>query len=463
MKSPKQEVPDNGRSEAPRRDAIATSSAPTPTVYPDLIAQNRIDPDAVKVLKRLTRHGYTAYLVGGGVRDLLLSRSPKDFDIATSARPNEVRRLFRNCRIIGRRFRLAHILFGAGKIIEVATFRRDPTQREGCAAVEVFDEDGEQAAFADTDADATTTPALRGSATLWPAPKDRGDDADLLIRQDNTFGLPHEDAIRRDFTINGLFYDLEREEVIDYVGGVRDLREGVVRTIGEPDVRFREDPVRVLRAIKFSARLDLGIAADVYDAMVDLREELSRSAPPRVFEEILRLLRGGAAERSIYLAWDVGALGIVLPELTAHLEDQAEGAELLWDRLRALDVLKAEDRLPSDTVLFAALLHGPLHEAVAYANDPSAAFDDFFSEMNARVPLPRRMRDRMRLIYAAQRRLQRGQVGPLRKRELWQDAAALYELNARAEGRRLPDWLHEPSESAPPGELRRRARRPQAQ
>jgi poly(A) polymerase len=396
---------------------------PAPVVYPDQIAQSRIDPDAVKVLKRLTRHGYDAYLVGGGVRDLLLGRSPKDFDIATSARPNEVRRLFRNCRIIGRRFRLAHILFGAGKIIEVATFRRDPTQREGGAVV--FDEDGGD------------------QPSLWPAPKDRGDDADLLIRHDNVFGLPHEDAIRRDFTINGLFYDLEREEVIDYVGGVRDLREGVVRTIGEPDVRFREDPVRILRAIKFSARLDLGIAADVYDAMVDLRDELSRSAPPRVLEEILRLLRGGAAERSMYLAWDVGALCVVLPELTAHIEDQADGAELLWERLRAVDHLQADGRLPSDTVMIAALLLGPLQEAMSGVRDPLAAFDEFFGEMVGRLSLPRRMRDRMRLVFAAQRRLERGQVGPLRKRDLWQDAAALYEIQCRAEDRKLPDWLHE--------------------
>ncbi|HMI90018.1 MAG TPA: hypothetical protein VK509_01585, partial [Polyangiales bacterium] len=289
-------------------------NAPVPQVYRDLIGQERIDPDAVKVLRRLTRHGHTAYLVGGGVRDLLHGRAPKDFDIGTSARPNDVRRLFRNCRIIGRRFRLAHILFGAGKIIEVATFRRDPTTREGGAAL-LFDD----------------APPAPGEPSLWPAPKERGDDADLLIRQDNTFGLPHEDAIRRDFTINGLFYDLERQEVIDYVGGVRDLRDVVVRTIGDPDVRFREDPIRILRAIKFSSRLDLGIAPDVYDAMVDLRDELARSAPPRVFEELLRLLRGGAAERAVYLCWDVGVLGVVLPELSAHLEDQAEGSDELWN------------------------------------------------------------------------------------------------------------------------------------
>jgi len=414
-------------------------NVPTPAVYPGLIAPDRVDDDAVKVLRRLSRHDHIVYLVGGGVRDLLLARAPKDFDVATSARPNEVRRLFRNCRIIGRRFRLAHILFGGGKIIEVATFRRDPTQREGgsTGSTTAFDEDGEAQA-------------------LWPAPKERGDEADLLIRQDNTFGVPHEDAIRRDFTINGLFYDLEREEVIDYVGGVRDLREGVVRTIGEPDVRFREDPVRILRAIKFSARLDFGVAPDVYDAMVDLREELSRSAPPRVLEEILRLLRGGAAQRSFYLAWDVGVLGVVLPELTAHLEDQAEDAELLWERLIAIDELQARRRLPSDAVLIAALLYGPLQEAVMGVRDAGAAFEEFFGEMVARLALPRRMRDRMRLIFAAQRRLERGGVAALRKREFFADAAALLEVRCRSEGRPLPDWLEDDSEPGMPDKMRRR-------
>ena len=393
---------------------------PAPVVYPDLLAAERIDPDAVKVLKRLTRHGYTAYLVGGSVRDLLHGRSPKDFDIGTSARPNDVRRLFRNCRVIGRRFRLAHILFGGGKIIEVATFRKDPSGQGGSLAFE---------------------DAVEGQSV--PPAADRGDDADLLIRQDNTFGQPHEDAIRRDFTINGLFYDLERHEVIDYVGGVKDLRELVVRTIGEPDVRFREDPIRILRAIKFSSRLDLGIAPEVYDAMVDLRDELSRSAPPRVLEEILRLLRGGAAERAIWLCWDTGCLSVILPELTAHLEDEAEGAALVWGRLTALDAMHAEGRLPSDAVLISALLYGPLEEAVIGARDPGTAFEDFFTDMVRRLSLPRRMRDRMRLMFAAQRRLERGQHQHLRRRELYDDAVALFEARLRAEGRPLPDWLRQ--------------------
>ncbi len=409
-------------------------TGPAPELYPGLIAPERVDPDAVKVLTRLTRHGHNAYLVGGGVRDLLLNRSPKDFDIATSARPNEVRNLFRNCRVIGRRFRLAHVLFAGGKIIEVATFRRDPRELR-----ELSNEDG--------DTDSVNESALA----------ERGDDADLLIRHDNTFGDPHEDAIRRDFTINGLFYDLDREEVIDYVGGVADLRAGVVRTIGEPDVRFREDPIRILRAIKFAARLDLGIAPEVYDAMVDLREELSRSAPPRVFEEILRLLRGGGAHRSVYLAWDVGVLAVVLPELCAYLEDQGKDSELLWARLAEIDRLKDEDRLPSDTVLMGALLYGALDEAIAGVQDPHGAFEEFFQEMTTRLSLPRRMRDRLRLVFAAQRRLARGHHSGLINRDFYDDACDLFEIRMRAAGLALPKdfrHAHEPDPSA--------ARRPDA-
>jgi poly(A) polymerase len=415
-----------------------TPAVPTPVVYPGLIAPERVDDDAVKVLNRLSRSGYEGYLVGGGVRDLLLRRSPKDFDIATNARPNDLRRLFRNCRIIGRRFRLAHILFAGGKVIEVATFRRDPSQQQGGEPT-VSDEEGDGPAL---------WPAM-------PAMKERSDETDLLIRHDNTFGLPHEDAIRRDFTINGLFYDLERAEVIDYVGGVRDLREAVVRTIGEPDVRFREDPIRILRAIKFSARLDFGVAPELYDAMVDLREELSRAAPPRVLEEILRLMRGGASQRSLYIAWDVGVLGVILPELSAHLEDQVHGAESLWDRLRSIDALQAAGKLPSDTVLVCALLYGPLEEAVHDARDPASAFDDFFGEMVLRLSLPRRMRDRMRLIFAAQRRLDRGQVGPLRRRDFFDEALALLELRCKAEGRSVPQSMYEETARTEPDRPRR--------
>ena len=241
------------------------------------------------------------------MRDLLLGQKPKDFDIATSARPHEVRALFRNCRVIGRRFRLAHVLFSGGKIIEVATFRRDPRDDDAPPI-----DDGR-----------TTTMACG-----WcPRSGTVDEDADLLIRHDNAFGEPHEDALRRDFTINGLFYDIERDEVIDYVGGVPDVRARVVRTIGDPAIRFREDPIRILRAIKFCARLDLGIDPELYDAMIDQRQTVSRASPPRTFEEILRLLRGGACASLVLPAVGQRAcLSLLIPELSSYLDDVGEAA-----------------------------------------------------------------------------------------------------------------------------------------
>lgn len=237
-----------------------------------------IDPDADRVVRKLTRAGHKAYLVGGCVRDLLVARKPKDFDVATSATPNEIKATFRNCRIIGRRFRLAHVFFGS-KIIETSTFRANPRDE---------------------------------------------DDHDLLIRRDNVFGTETEDARRRDFTINGLFYDVEREEVIDHVGGLADLDGKLVRTIGDPDIRFQEDPVRILRAIKFAARLDFGFDPGTWRALLRWRGEISKCAPPRLLEEIHRLMRGGAARRSFELLVETGVLAVLSPYLAGLLE--GEGA-----------------------------------------------------------------------------------------------------------------------------------------
>src|SRR4051812_46716020 len=228
----------------------------------------RIDPDADRVVRRLSRAGHKAYLVGGCVRDLLLGRRPKDFDVATSATPNEIKAQFRNCRIIGRRFRLAHVFFGE-KIIETSTFRANPRDD---------DDDG---------------------------------NGELLIRRDNVFGNELEDARRRDFTINGLFYDVEREEVIDHVEGLADLEAKLMRTIGDPDVRFQEDPVRMLRAIKFAARLEFGFEPATWRALLRWRGEISKCAPPRLLEEIHRLMRGGACRRSFELLVETGVLAIL--------------------------------------------------------------------------------------------------------------------------------------------------------
>lgn len=432
--------------EADDRASLAAQSVPRPTIYKQQFPSENIDPDAVKVIRRLTRHGHTAYLVGGGVRDLLLGRRPKDFDVATSARPEEVRRLFRNCRIIGRRFRLAHILFAGGKVIETATFRRDPMQ-----AFEEAEGEFREEMEAQQDED----------GNLVPARKERGDDVDLLIRHDNVFGEPHEDAIRRDFTINGLFYDLEAGEVIDYVGGVPDLQRTLVRTIGDPDVRIREDPIRILRAIKFSARLDLGIDPNLYDAMVSHRDDLDRAAKPRVLEEILRLLRGGSSHRSVYIGWDTGVLSVLIPELGSWLDDDAPGTELLWSRLDAIDRRQRQGRLPTDAVLLGALLAGPLQESIEDASDPTDAFEELFDEVQSRLSVPRRLKDRLRSITVAQRRLRGGRLGTLPRRDFFADAATLYAIECEAHGDEVPEWAAEPdrAEGQPSRRGRRRRRR----
>lgn len=436
---------------------------PRPTIYQHPIPFERIDPDAVKVIRRLNEAGYLAFLVGGGVRDLLLGRSPKDFDVATSARPEEVRRLFRNCRIIGRRFRLAHIMYGQ-KIIEVATFRRDPTEAlelaenefaeelaaaaEGATAdlqnddvqEEVTSEQDEQDAQDVQDAqDAENAENARARSSK------RREGADLLIRHDNVFGEPHEDAIRRDFTINGLFYDIERERVIDYIGGMPDLERRVMRTIGDPVVRFREDPIRMLRAIKFSARCDFGIDADMMDALVAERDEIKKSAAPRVLEEILRLMRGGAAHRSLYLSWDTGILSVMMPELSSYLDDRAPDFDAFWQRLDVIDRLTTEHGPLPDTTLLLALLWGPLSERVEGERDVLRAFDSFWLPLTRRISVPRRMKDRMRLIFAAQSRLASNRAGNLSKRDFYAEAVFFCGIQREALGEAIAEM---PSKSA---------------
>lgn len=250
------------------------------------ITADRIDPDAAKVVRRLSRYGHEAFLVGGCVRDLLCGRQPKDFDVSTSATPVEIRKLFRNCRIIGRRFRLAHIFFG-DKIIETSTFRAMPAEEE--RAVEP------------------------------PSPGTREERPELMIRRDNTFGNQEEDARRRDFTVNGLFYDLVHERVIDHVNGLDDLRGQRIRTIGDPRIRFQEDPVRILRAVKFAARLGFSIEDATESAMMEFRALIAECSPARVLEEIYRLLGCGHSEEAIRLMQRTGVLAVLLPELQALL------------------------------------------------------------------------------------------------------------------------------------------------
>ena len=374
----------------------------------------RIDPDAAKVVRRLVRHGHEAYLVGGCVRDLLVGQAPKDFDVATSARPDDVRRLFRNSRIIGRRFRLVHVLFSGGKVIETATFRCAPQEQ----------------------------PAREGD--------------DLLIRNDNVFGEAHEDAERRDFTINALFYDIEECQVLDWVNGMPDIRRRVVHTIGDPVVRFQEDPIRILRAIKFSARLDFGISPAVYDAIVQCRGALSMAARPRLFEEVLRLMRGGASHRSIWLAWEMGVLDIVLPELSAYLSDDDASAGEVWRLLLRVDARTQELGRPlDDVVLFTSLLLGPIREACFGERDRVSAAYDFLEPVVDRLNVPRRIADAVRRVCAILPRLQSGRAGRFSKTPLYPlalEIIALSEDSASPTGRGATEEL-------PPKPRRRRRRR----
>ncbi len=294
------------------------------------ISRRRIDPDALKVLYRLRKFDHTAYLVGGGVRDLLLDRSPKDFDIGTSAHPHEVKRLFRNCWIIGRRFRLAHVKFG-DKTIEVATFRRQvPVDARRAADAAVTASPGEPA----------SPPSAAGGERRARRP----------IRRDNTFGTPEEDAFRRDFTINGLFYDIETFAVIDYVGGMADLRRRLIRCIGEPDERFVEDPVRMLRAIAFAARLDFRLDAPVREGIARQRAEIGNASPARLVEELYKLLRSGVATRIFKRLSRTGLLRHIAPEVNRPR------SAALWRSLEALDTYRARFDEAPDTLSNAILL-----------------------------------------------------------------------------------------------------------
>ena len=377
--------------EEPARDSVLDRHKSTGLTRHDApLADDAIDADAAKVVRRLERSGYQAYLVGGCVRDLLLSGRPKDFDVATNARPDDVRALFRNCRIIGRRFRLAHVLFGGGKVVEVATFRRNPG--EG----------------AESDAE-----------------------EDLLIRSDNVFGEAHEDALRRDFTINALFYDLDRRQVLDWCGGMQDIEGRRIRTIGEPLVRFREDPVRILRAIKFAARLDLGIDPAVYDAMVTSRNELARAARPRIFEEILRLMRAGASHRSMWLMWEIGTMAVLLPELAAFLDDEEAtegGSARFFKKMSALDAKTKEEGILDDIVLMTALLYEPLEEAVAGVRDVIGSVNDFLEPVIDRISMPRRIADGIRRIMFMVPRILASRIGRFARTELFLPALDVAEI-----------------------------------
>jgi poly(A) polymerase len=303
-----------------------------PRVIHRPIPESDLDRDAVKIVQRLTRFDHSAYLVGGCVRDLLLDQKPKDFDIGTSATPRQIKRLFRNSRIIGRRFRLAHVYFQNGKVIEVATFRA----RNG--------DESDRAA---------------------------GQDKDLLIRDDNLFGTPEEDALRRDFTINSMFYDLNKGTVLDHADGLGDLRRKLIRTIGDPEIRFLEDPIRILRAIKFAARLGFRIEAGTLKALKRTRHEIPKAASPRIVEEINRFCRGGAARGSFELLRETGVFEIILPELAEAYGNGTTAWELLYALLERIDQRHRKGHQAGTGSILSALLLPAMRQRFGWHEDGS--------------------------------------------------------------------------------------------
>jgi poly(A) polymerase len=333
------------------------------------LSRRAVDPDALKVLYRLRQFNHIAYLVGGSVRDLLLERRPKDFDIGTSAHPYQIKKLFRNCWIIGRRFRLAHVKFGP-KVIEVATFRRQVQPGE-----EVV-QDG------------------------VPAPDPATPEGQQLIHHDNTFGTPEEDAFRRDFTINALFYDIETFAVIDYVDGLEDLRAGVVRSIGDPEVRFREDPVRMLRAIALASRLSFTIDPPVLDAIRLLRHEIAHASAARLLEEYYKILRSGHAEQTFRGLASAGLLEPVAEELHKGAGDA------LWQSLAALDAYRRQFEEVPESFTNPVLL-GTLLVALGFSGSVQRSADGLRAPgpRLGNLPLARRDVERLRQMLGLQRRL----------------------------------------------------------
>jgi poly(A) polymerase len=359
-----------------------------PTIVPraaHTISRRDIDAAALKVLYQLHEHNYIAYLVGGSVRDLLLRRRPKDFDIGTSAHPHQVKKLFRNCWIIGRRFRLAHVKFGP-KTIEVATFRR-------LVGVDELTPEIEAAAVTPRDIvqPGDALPA-DGEVVADRAARSR------MIQRDNTYGTPEEDAFRRDFTVNALFYDIGTFAIIDYVGGLADLEHRLIRCIGDPDVRFTEDPVRMLRAVVLAARLQFTIDEPILEAISVHRHEIARSAPARLMEEFYKILRSGHAEEAMR---QLRATGL-MKEITSEL---ASAPETLWRSIAALDGFRNRVSSAPDSLTNAILAGTLLHPLGLLRRDRFTA-DPLERRLElGMLPIARRDVERLHQILAIQTRL----------------------------------------------------------
>lgn len=344
-----------------------TTDAPAPSAHsPIIYSRNQhtisramIDPDAIKIMYRLIHYGFKAFLVGGGVRDLLLNKTPKDFDIATDATPRRVKAIFSNSRIIGRRFKLVHVFFRGNKIIEVATFR-DSSDEENA--------DGETV-----------------------------DDRRSL--GDNRYGTEATDALRRDLTINALFYDLSSFSIIDYVGGVKDLQAGIVRIIGDPDVRFAEDPVRLVRVVRHAARSGFQIDPVCRESILRNHHLITESSTMRVYEELKKDLTCGHFCTILQLLHSHELLQHLLPELEANDGELLKYGSRFTECLQRADELSQAGTAPSPTAVLALLAlfsSGAIARPEPFAlDDPMNAPTEFTRGCFPKLAVPRKERERV--------------------------------------------------------------------
>jgi poly(A) polymerase len=344
-----------------------------------VISRKNISKAALRVLYRLNEAGYAAYLVGGAVRDLLLGGHPKDFDVATDATPDEVKKLFRNCRLIGRRFRLAHVVFGS-EIIEVATFRgtgEEDTSGEGDRHI-----------------------------------------VDGRIVRDNVWGTIEEDAVRRDFRVNALYYDISDFSVRDYVGGMQDLEDRVLHLIGDPVTRYREDPVRMLRAARLAAKLGFRIGDEAAAPFETLGPLLTEAAPARLFDESLKLFLAGHGLKSFRMLEQCGLLKFMFPSTARALKRGDVALRSLTEQgLANTDARIAEGKSVTPAFLFAVLLWGEVrdlaHTSIARGVDSNEAWANaaahVVGEQCQRVAIPRRFTFTMEEIWSLQPRFEQVQ------------------------------------------------------
>jgi poly(A) polymerase len=394
---------------------VAPTAVPRIIPRPDhTISRSHISPNALRVLYKLRDAGFMAFLVGGCVRDLLIGLEPKDFDVATDALPEQVKRLFRNCRLVGRRFRLAHVFFGRD-IIEVATFRAASAPSQGEEPLPDADPEDGEAAELDEEAGPRTFPTADPDTDTDVLAERMFDETGRILR-DNVYGTIDADVWRRDFTANSLYYNIADFSVWDYCGGVEDVRARKLKLIGDPETRFREDPVRMLRAARFEAKLGLTIDPPTAEPIGRLRDLLGGVPPARLFDETLKLFLGGHGARSFDVLRRRGLLAALLPSVDAYLAAHPGSLveKLLLQGLRNTDERVQADKPVTPTFLFALLLYGPI-AGIIEATPPERwhelgtildACDLAARQAQTNVAIPKRFSLGVREMFGLQPRLE---------------------------------------------------------